>query len=954
MLPSLALGALLSTAPALTAQEDAYIDWHAPLKPDTTILTGTLPNGLSYFLKQNPNPEGKASFYFAQRVGSIQEEDDQRGLAHFLEHMAFNGTKHFPGHDLVAFLERHGIGFGEGINAFTSVDHTIYHIDDIDITDKAVTDSVLFILRDWSDGITLSDAEIDKERGVIEAEWRGGENAQSRLFKETVLRAFPEGHPYGTRLPIGEIEVIRSFPYKVLRDYYHTWYRPDLQAVVAVGDFDPKAMEREIKRIFSDIPLDPNRKERVYYDVPEHVQNPHSFVVTDPEAQGSVITVHWTGDRETPEYAATPASLRDGYLTNMAITLMNGRFNDKAYSATGAPYLGAYLNYGDFLTALTQKSFSLTVITPEGKALEALTAALTDLQTAVRYGFFEGEYKKVYRSFSRFGRGGDEGSLRPSSSWAGILSDRFALREGPLPDQKAESRIMHRIEEETIVADIDSMLRSLTGSDRSLTLYLQAAEPKEGQTLPTGEELLEAYQKAVLADSVPRFDYEEVPEHLMKEPPAGGTLAKVEKDQIYGSTKVTLGNGVTVYLLKNPKDPGSLTLSGLSPGGLSVYDEKEDGLEIKAFSGVATMGGVADYTPMEVYKIRMNSSASADVQVTTFAEAVSGSSSVADFEDLMQIVYLKMTQNRKDTTAFNDLVRGGRSEAASLEPDPMTTIMNDTLPRMLYPASVLDQTLGITPADLPKVDYDRVLEMFEDRFSDASDFTFFIVGGFKEDEELIPLITTYLGALPSTGRKEETDYSKVIPYAATGAVKHLTFPSVTPISQVYDMWVAPMPYDLKADLEMQILTSILDGLFVQTIREDEGGTYGIGVYGQASRQPSESSLYVSYQADPAQVFALNDRVKKELKAIAEGGVDGALFQNAVNGLEENHTNFQIQSAYWLNQLINAVVWKSDDHSKYLDILHSISKDDIARLMRTLLSGEGSRYFELVASGTPEE
>lgn len=917
-----------------------------PFPIDPSVRMGKLDNGLTYIIRHNEKPAQRATFYIAQRVGSMQEEDSQSGLAHFLEHMAFNGTKNFPGKNLINYLEENGIKFGENLNAYTAFDQTVYMIMNAPSTRSSMVDSCLLILHDWSTAISLEGDEIDKERGVIHEEWRSRDNGSMRAYNKIFERAFPEGNRYGKRMPIGSMDVVLNFDHQTLRDYYHRWYRPDLQGIIVVGDVDVDAVEEKIKETFSHIELDPSRPEREYIEVPD-LEAPISIVVTDPEIVGTSVNVMYSTKATSINERNTPLHMMESYAMSMLSSMMNQRFAEHSVKAD-CPYLSAAVGYGPYLIALTRDALTLQVTADKGKYKPAMEAAVADLKQAAQYGFTESEYERARTNYlTAYDNLLKSKDNRENGQYAEEYST-FFTEGGYIPGIEVEHQWINAISQQVPVEAINEIFQQLVlKNGNNLTLYLMAPSADDLE-YPTEEELLRQYNEAMKQEVEP-YEEQAVAKDLMTELPKGGSIVSVEENQPFGSTLLHLSNGVRVYLQPLTHEKNQVSLSGVSFGGTSLYDETKESNEIRTLNTFATIGGVGEYDPIQLSRVLTGKSVSASTSVGRLMEQVSGSSNSSDIEDMFQLVYLYMTDVRPDTAFFKKTQERMLASLQAQKANPLNTVMQDSVPYLLYGDNIMARPL--TTEDVESVNYDRILEMHRDRFANADDFVFFISGDF-DPEEMKPLVAQYLGALPSTKRVEREDRSKVLKYLSKGRTTHFDFKMDTPTSSVIDMYVGDGAYNLREKLLMGLLTDVLNQTFHVSIREDEGGTYGVSVMGNIDRNPEgQRSLGVMFKTNPEQAVRLNEIVKKQLKEIAKDGINESYFTKAVLNREKSFSEAQESNSYWGGLLINKVIWGEESHDAYLETLRSITPEDIRKYVEQIVTND--RYFEMIASGKPD-
>lgn len=939
------MAALFMSAVSVNAQDEQQAP---PLPIDPAVRIGKLPNGLTYIIRHNEQPKDRAHFYIAQRVGSMQEEDHQAGLAHFLEHMAFNGTKNFPGKGIINFLEKNGVKFGSNLNAYTGFDETVYQIMNAPTTRDSFVDSCLLILHDWSNALSLTDQEIDNERGVINEEWRQGDSGNMRAIKKILKESYPADHQYGKRLPIGSMDVITKFPYKALRDYYHKWYRPDLQGIIVVGDIDVDRIEKKIKEMFSHIPVDKNAAQRIYHEVPDHAE-PISIIATDPELTSTSISIMMHHDAMSREMKATAMGPMMDYMKNVISSMMSYRFAE-ILQKPDAPFTGAQLGFGPYLVATTEDALSLDIETADGEYLKGLNAAVAELKRAWEHGFTQSEYDRVRTEYiTEFDNLLKEKDNRKNAYFTTKYAEYFT-KGGYIPTIEDEVAIINQLAPNISLEMINAAFKEMVSYPKmeNFTMFLMAPE-KNGLKYPTSDELLAQFKKA-MEQPVEAYKEEVSDQKLMETLPTPGKVAKETKNQAFGSTLWTLTNGIKVYVLPTDHSKNEVSVYGMSPGGLKMLDSKKDNITPRALNKYATVGGISKFSPIALSKALTGRKADASTSIDDFKEMVSGSSSIKDMETMFQLIYLNMTDIREDADLFKAALQRNNAAIESAMANPLYTVGVDSIPNLLYPGNILQRSLTIEENN--KIDYKKLVNAYRERFADAGEFTFFVVGDFKM-EELKPLVAQYLGALPNSGRNEKADYSKADRMADKSRTTHFDLPMANPMALVFDVYTWQGKYDLRSAMIQDITSAILDQQYLISIREDEGGTYGVGTDASVSRHPEgESILLITFRTNPADAKRLNDRVKAELKQMAEEGVNAEFFNKTVLNMKKNYEENQKKNGYWMNKLVDKYYWGEDTHTDYLKTLNSITTKDIQANIQKLL--KDGRYLELISSGVEKK
>lgn len=630
-----------------------------PLPVDKNVRIGQLDNGLTYYIRHNKLPENRAEFYIAQKVGSILEEPQQRGLAHFLEHMAFNGTKNFPGDDkglgVIPWCETVGIKFGTNLNAYTSIDETVYNISNAPIDRAGVLDSCLLVLHDWSNYILLKDDEIDKERGVIREEWRSRNSGMLRVYTD-LLPTIYLGDKYADCMPIGSIDVINNFPYKDIRDYYHKWYRPDLQGIVIVGDIDVDAVEAKLKTIFADVQKAVNPAERVYYPVADN-KEPIVAIGTDKEVDDPSIEVYFKQDATPDSEKNNVGYLASQYMTSMITSMLNARLSELTQSAN-PPFTRAYSSYGNFFVAKTKEALNLSASSKADGIEKALKVLLQEAERARRFGFTESEYARARANYlQRLESAYNEREKTKHGSYVREYVRNFLDAE-PIPGIETEYAMMNQLAPNLPVQAINMAIQQLVPDSNQVVII--AGPEKEGLKYPQKEEVIALLKGMKSLDLQPYVD-KVSDEPLMKEAPKGGKIVSEKEGEIYGSTKLVLSNGVTVYVKKTDFKADEIRMKGTSLGGKSLFPDK-DALNFAVMDNVVAVGGLGNFSQVDLTKVLAGKKVSVRAGLGATTENVFGTCSPKDFETMMQLTYLTFTAPRKDMEAFESYKNRTKAE----------------------------------------------------------------------------------------------------------------------------------------------------------------------------------------------------------------------------------------------------------------------------------------------------
>ena len=900
-----------------------------PIPVDPAVRIGHLDNGLTYYIRHNEKPENRVEFYIAQKVGSIQEEPRQRGLAHFLEHMAFNGTKNFPGNEkgkgIVDWCESHAIKFGTNLNAYTSVDETVYNISNVPTDNTAVLDSCLLILHDWSNYVLLEDEEIDKERGVIREEWRSRNSGLLRVYTDAQETMYP-GSKYADCMPIGNIDVVNNFPYQDLRDYYNLWYHPDLQGIIIVGDINVDEMEGKVKALFSEIPKATGKPERIYYPVSDN-DAPIIYIGNDKEVSTPNVQIFFKHDATTNEEKESMAYLLQTYMLSMASSMLDERFEEMTQQAN-PPFNGAGSDYGDYFLSKTKEAFNVTVITKADGIETGLQAALTEIERMKRFGFTASEYERARANYlQRLESAYKEHNNTQNANFVNEYVQHF-LNNEPIPGIEQEYSIMQQIAPNIPVEAINALVQQQLIPDNNRVVFIAVPESAVDKC-PTKEQVLN------MLNGMSQLQVEAYVDNVSNEPlvsdiPATGKIVK-EETGMYGSTKLTLNNGVQVYIKKTDFKEDEIRMRAVSPGGTTQFDDK-DKLEMEVLDDLGSIGGLGNFSQTELTKQLAGKKVTLSASVTSQRETLGGNSSPKDFETMLQLVYLRFQQPRMDADAFESYKTRMKAQLENAKANPLSTI-NDTISIAMFghhPRIVMMQ-----PEMVDQINYQRGLDMFADRFADASDFTFFFVGNIDVDA-MKPLIAQYLGALPDKQRKEAAIDRKLDILPGT-RIKEYAKEMQTPMATTIMVYSGKESYNLRNNVLMDFLTQALDMVFTDEVREKEGGTYGVNSYGSLNKYPHEEAMMqIVYQTDPTKKEKLNTLIDELVKKMAAEGPSSEQMQKVRDYMVKQYNDNQKENSYWISSLDEYYYTGIDFNADYLNIVNSVTAADVKAFATDLI------------------
>ena len=910
---------------ALMAQE------MPPIPVDDAVRIGKLDCGLTYYIRHNDYPEHRVNFYIAQRVGSIQEEESQRGLAHFLEHMAFNGSEHFNGEGkgIIDYTRSLGVNFGGDLNAYTSIAETVYNINDVPSTRQSAIDSCLLILKDWSNGLLLTDEEIDKERGVIHEEWRLGQSAQMRMLERQLEPLFP-GSKFGKRLPIGLMSVVDNFPYKDLRDYYHKWYRPDNQALVIVGDVDVDHIEAQIKELFKDCKLDPNAAQVVAEPVPDNEQ-PIIVIDKDKEQQYSQVTVMFKHEAFPKEMKSDMVYLLTDYMTSMMGNMLSQRLREKAQEPD-CPFLQAYAYDGNYLFANTMDAFTLGIMPKEGQVEAATQAVVTEAMRAAKHGFTATEYERAKEEYmSQLERKYNERNKISNARLAAQYYRNYLDNE-PMPSIEQEYQIMSMVAPQIPVDYINQMLPELITTDGKNLVVMNFNQEKDDAVYPTPEGLKAAVDNGLNAQ-VEAFVDNVKQEPLISKLPKKGKIKKENYNSQFDYKELELSNGARVILKKTDFKENEIRMVARARGGQSLYGE-QDWANTGLLSYITMMSGLGNFSNTELQKATAGKQASANLSMNEYTDVVSGQSTVKDLETMFQLAYLTFTDIRKDEKSYNQLT-------SQLE----TMLKNQGLtPEAAFSDSV-EYTLNnhdwrskpFHVEDLKSVNYDRVLQIAKERTANAANYTFFFVGNF--DEAVIrPLIEQYIASLPGK-RSKLSNWQNFDTHPQGEVLNHFTRKMETPKANAQIYWYdTKTPYSLENSIKADMLGQVLSKIYLQKIREDAGAAYSAGAHGYATINGDRpftvvmASCPMKPEMSEVALKIMNEEIVEACKTI-----DATTLQEIKELMIKDHNTEIKENGYWLQTLISYVGRGIDDHTGYEQIINAQTPETIAAFAKQILA-----------------
>lgn len=902
------------------------------VEQDASIRQGKLKNGLTYYIRHNAKESGLADFYIAQRVGSILEEPRQRGLAHFLEHMAFNGTKHFPGKGkqlgIVPWCETIGVKFGTNLNAYTSVDQTVYHIGSAPIKREGIIDSCLLVLNDWSQFINLDPKEIDKERGVIHEEWRNRRTGMAmQRMMENVMPKIYKGSKYEDCLPIGNMDIVDNFPYQDLRDYYQKWYRPDLQAIVVVGDFDVDMMERKIQKLFGKIKAHKNPAERIYYPVND---NDKMIVAIEKDKEQPIILGHlYMKSETTPDSEKNSVKYqREDYINGLITYMLNGRLSEKKQVAN-PPFMSATVKNGAFFVSRTKDAFSLSISCKQDNVLGGVSVAVGEVERARQHGFTQSELERAKKLYLNAA----DRQLKmekdyKNSHYVSQCVNNF-LEGEPILTPTYNLQLVKLFDGEVRLDEVNSQVGEII-TDKN-QVFIMYGPDKDGFVVPSESEI-ESTVLAAQQKSYDAYQEEQVPATLMAALPAPGKIVSEKSYGKFGMTEIVLSNGMKVYVKSTDYQADQITMSMRGEGGTSVYGD-EDIPNFAFLSGSITEAGVGDFTATRLRKALAGKSLKLAPSITSEEQRITGTSSVKDLETMLQLAHLYFTAPRKDSMAFEGMMNRNLSLLKNRNASSKV-VYNDSLSATLYDHNV--RMAPVTVEIAKKADYNRIFEIYRERFSDASNFKTVFIG--KVDmAQLRPLLCQYLATLPSTHKAEKSNKANVPQIVKKNEVVKFVHKQETPLANVSVFYTANVPFSPKNDLVLDMLTRVLQIAYTDSVREEKGGTYGVGVSFNLEKEDNPNALLrISYKSDPKRYEELNPVIYKQLLNIADHGPVASSMDKVKKYLKKQYGQMAITNDYWSYVIWHQLDDDADFDKDYCKMVDNLTASDVQKMAKELL------------------
>ncbi len=931
-----AIAAFALAASSLCAQQMQQ------LPNDPEVVKGKLDNGMTYYIRHNAKPEGRAEFYLATNVGAIQETPDQDGLAHFLEHMCFNGTKNFPGKAILEWLQSIGASFGGNVNASTGIEETQYMLNNIPLARESVIDSCLLIMHDYSHFVTNDSEEIDKERGVIIEERRARRNAAWRTFEKS-LPYYYGTSKYATCTLIGSQENLETFKPESLHEFYRTWYRPDLQALIVVGDVDVKSVEEKIKTIFADIPAAENPKAKDVIAVEAH-EEPWVGVLTDPETTVPSVEVLWESDATPEEFNSTPQGLMMDLIKSVISSVMSERFDDIT-SRADAPFLYGSFSIGNICEATEAVTGSVSL--KSDSILGGFKDFYTEIERLKRYGMSEAEVGRAKTNIlAGYEKAANEASTRKNSEFVWPLIRNFFDNQPYMVPQTRYEYAKGILE--NLNADIFNQMIPMMMTGENLSVIYSGPE-KEGIDTPSAEQLL-AVMAEVENSEIEAPAEESLDAELLDPASLKGSEVKKTGTAVYGSTEWTLKNGVKVVVLPTDYKKDQVLFNLYKSGGLSLIPTEDiASFDDNIYGTFQYNQGVASFKGTDLSKMLAGKVVSVSPFLDSYYHGISGNSSVKDLETAMQLVYLNYVQPRFDQEEYDNAVNQLKSILPNLMSRP-DFVFQKRYTGVLYGDNPRNEFISMEKID--KADLQTIEKYYTELFADAAGATMVFVGDV-DLETLKPLVEKYIGSIPKG--KNATQWKDVQPKIAKGKVEDSFAQDMeTPITTVLQFYTMYKPYSVKDEVLASAVDYILRMVYTDTMREDEGGTYGASVASAARRIPEGTYiLQVYYNSKPALGARLKELALEGVRNLAEEGPTDEQFTRTIENFKKTIPEKEINNSYWLQNIVSNLRYGGDAAEEWRQAVDGLTKEDIQSMARQFLESGNFIEVEMTPGNTTE-
>ncbi|MCM1490072.1 MAG: insulinase family protein [Muribaculum sp.] len=929
---------LSSLATLLLMVVCAFAQQLTPLALNPAVKSGRLPNGLTYYIMHNEKPKDRANFYIAQKVGSSLENQDQLGLAHFLEHMAFNGTTHYPGKNMLNYLQSKGIRFGADINAYTGFDETVYNIDNVITTDKPLMDSVLLVIRDWCDGILLEEDEIDAERGVINEEWRQRNSAGSRMYEAILPQIFKE-YQY-QQMPIGKMDIVMNFKPEVLRAYYKKWYRPDQQGIVIVGDFDADEMEKKVKELFSTVKMPENAEPREYVAISDN-KEPIYVHFEDAELSSSLVMTMFKSDKTPWEMRNTVQGyMSDALMQTILVNMIQDRLNEYQ-TEPECPYAQAKIYISDFLVAFTKDAFTVQVV-PKDDILTAYKSAMGIIARACKAGFTQSELERANSELlNAFEKSYNERATTVNTVYGRELIRHFIENE-PAPGIEQELQIAKQLLPMIPVEAYNAVAQQILTAENQVIVVSQPLNEKTNVLEEV--EVIEALESTLNATYEAYVD-EVITEPLIANLPQPGSITSKSDNTELGTTEFVLSNGAKVILKTTDFKADEIQMEAYRNGGKQSYS-KDQADDVAVMPIAVELAKLGNFDVNTMKKYLAGKTVSVGYSVNNYTDMLEGSSSVKDLATMMEIIYAYFTELNPDPKTYNAQMDQIKPILAAQEQLP-DMIFEKTRYNTLYGNNPLMGPLGAK--QIENANYDNMLAMAKKSMANAADYTFIFVGNVDE-ATIRPLLEQYIASLPSEGKPSEVKaVSDINP--VKGIVENKFDQTMqSPQTTVFSVRTGNnIKWSVANSIMIDLMGDILDMVYIETLREEEGGTYGASVGANYNFNNNLWQLVYYYKTAEEKLDRLEERAKKELDNLLKNGAKADHFNKVKEAAIKQYEINSKTNGYWAGNIMNAARG-FNTYTGYIEALQALDLNTFNNFLKTVY--DGKNLVEVIMVGKP--
>ncbi|WP_372933528.1 M16 family metallopeptidase [Mariniphaga sediminis] len=915
---------------------DNKLEQELPTSPEVKI--GKLENGLTYYIKQNRRPKNEIQMNLVVNAGSVLEDDDQRGFAHFCEHMAFNGTENFPDKEMIDYFESIGSKFGEKINAYTSFDETVYELS-IPAGKEEYIDKGLLAVRDWASAVSDTDKEIDAERGVIHEEFRTRYDVNGRLLNKSLPYLF-HNSKYAERHVIGTYEIIDYGKPDALRRYRKDWYRPDLQAVIVVGDFNIREMEQKVKSVFSEIPKQEAPKEKPAIEIPGHAETLVAHC-TDEELNSSSVVIYY-------KHPFTPVKTVGDFRTDLIQNLYTSMLTDRLLQAADdeeriAPFFTASAGYSQFIGE--KNMYILRASVKEDRVTEAIASLLEENKRALSHGFTKAEFERTKKKFiSRAGKAFRERNTRESKNYVEDYIRNFTLAQLPVIDPKINYDLTKELLEDISLKEIKETGQMLNTRENRVVII--NAPEKDKDSLPDENTVLQVFDEMEEKELEAYSEGLNLEELLPEEPTPGKVIREQNVEGVEDLIEWEMSNGARVFIKPTNYKNDQIYFGAYSPGGYSVYDDA-DYISASFAPDIISYVGIGDFSPVDLGKALSGKMVQVRLGCGDYSEGLGGNSTVEDFETMLKIAHLYFTAPRESKPRYEALLEKINLQLKNKYLDP-NVVWNDTVSKIM--ASYHPRVSPVTVERVnQELDYDKVYKIYRERFSNAGDFSFFFAGSLNP-ETVKPLVEKYIGGLPGNNTKKETWTDRDIS-PPKGKVEHTMHLAKEQRSIVRILFPdTEMDYSQKNKLVSRIMCDALSNALMENIREKQGGVYSIRAYPYFSPYPTDNlSVSIQFVCDPVRVEELKKLVFDEIQRIKKEGVTPEDLASILNQIEHDDETSRETNDYWMKLVQEYLVYRLDfkEFPNLIPTLKQVTNDDIKNMATEIFEINTYKNFNLM-------